>query len=539
MSELVPADYRDAPRHGTRPVPAAGSQRAAPGPVTVVLGTSAAVRAVGVVAYLLAGDHSLSGTRLALTAAAALVVVLATAAAAAGSAARAADRRAQGRLMALRAASAGGQADLRVLAEKVRHGERLALSDPGPAPAADGDPVTLLAHDLQRERHAAQLALVRATAAGEAGTGSRADSRVEVFVNMARRMQSILHREIQALDQIESQVEEPDLLKGLFTIDHFATRMRRYTESLAVLGGAVSRRHWSRPVPVHEVLRAAIAEVEHYARVKIVPPVPGTLEPRAVADVIHLIAELIDNATKFSPPSARVLLRAGEVAAGLAIDVEDRGLGMDPAEQQKMNGVLADSGGFEISELLSDGRIGLFVVSALARRHGIVVQLQRNIFGGTQAVVVLPPGLVGAGSQLRGASLAQSPAGPAAPRESAPAEPGGAGGQAVPHQLPVRVPAGTHPAAIPNGAGHRPAAGSPPAPPRAADAPVPPQEGGSERPSLPRRGTGSHLAPQLRNGPGAAPDEPAAGHTPGLMAAFQGGFKRSEEEEETDNPDRG
>ena len=536
MSELVPADHRDAPRHGTRPVPAAGSLQAAPGPVTVLLGTSAAVLALGVVAYLLAGDHSLGGTRLALTAAAGLVVVLATAAAAAGSAARAADRRAQGRLMALRAASAGSRADLQVLAEKVRHGERPALRDPGPAPAADGDPVTLLAHDLQRERHVAQLALVQATAAGPAG---RADNRVEVFVNMARRMQSILHREIQALDQIESQVEEPDLLKGLFTIDHFATRMRRYTESLAVLGGAVSRRHWSRPVPVHEVLRAAIAEVEHYARVKIVPPVPGTLEPRAVADVIHLIAELIDNATKFSPPSARVLLRAGEVAAGLAIDVEDRGLGMDPAEQQKMNGVLADSGGFEISELLGDGRIGLFVVSALARRHGIVVQLQRNIFGGTQAVVVLPPRLVGAGSALRGASLAQSPAGPAASRESAPAEPAGAGGEPVTPQLPVRAPAGTHPAAIPDGAGHRPAAGPPAAPPRAADAPVPPQEDGSERPSLPRCGTGSHLAPQLRSGPGTAPDEPAAGHTPGLMAAFQGGFKRSEEEEEeTGNPDR-
>ena len=102
--------------------------------------------------------------------------------------------------------------------------------------------------------------------------------------------------EIQALDEVEDRVEDPDLLKGLFTVDQFATRMRRYTESLAVLGGAVSRRQWTRPVPVHEVLRAAIAEVEHYARVKMVRRF-GTLQPHAVANVIHLIAELIDDAT--------------------------------------------------------------------------------------------------------------------------------------------------------------------------------------------------------------------------------------------------
>ena len=347
---------------------------------------------------ILAGAPAVDATRLTLTAVAAAVVVLATATGAAGAAARASGRRVQEQLMALREASAGGQADLQLLAEKVRHGERPALHDPGPDPAGAGDVLRLLAYDLERERYAARLALVRVAACSPAG---RPDSRVEVFVNLARRMQSLLHREIQALDEVEDRVEDPDLLKGLFTVDHFATRMRRYTESLAVLGGAVSRRQWSRPVPVHEVLRAAIAEVEHYARVKIVPPVPGTLQPHAITkNVIHLIAELIDNATKLSPPGGRVLLRASEVASGLAIDVEDRGLGMDPAEQQRMNGVLADPGGFEIGETLNDSRIGLFVVSVLARRHGIVVQLQRNIFGGTQAVVVLPPGLADAGSRL-------------------------------------------------------------------------------------------------------------------------------------------
>jgi hypothetical protein len=358
-----------------------------------------------------------------------------------------------------------------------------------------------------------------------------------VFVNLARRMQSLLHREIQALDEVEGRVEDPDLLKGLFTVDHFATRMRRYTESLAVLGGAVSRRQWSRPVPVHEVLRAAIAEVEHYARVKIVPPVPGTLQPHAVANVIHLIAELIDNATKFSPPGARVLLRAGEVAAGLAIDVEDRGLGMDPAEQQRMNGVLADPGGFEIGGTLNDGRIGLFVVSVLARRHGIVVQLQRNIFGGTQAVVVMPPGLADAGSRLGASDLVRSSAGHLAPGVNTPAEQADTVSQPFLPRPPVGTLGATQPAASLNGAGGPPAPGSLTAPPGPADAPAPQQADRGQRPPLPRRGAGPHMAAQLRIQPLAAPDTPAAGHIPGLMADFQGGFRRADEE--GDNPDHG
>lgn len=114
-----------------------------------------------------------------------------------------------------------------------------------------------------------------------------------------------------------------------------------------------------------------------------------------MADVIHLLAELIENATVFSAPQTQVLLRAQHVTAGLAIEVEDRGLGMTPAEQSHMNAVLSEPGQIDVPELLRDGRIGLFVVSALARRHGVVVQLQSNIYGGVQAVLVLPRGLLG------------------------------------------------------------------------------------------------------------------------------------------------
>jgi hypothetical protein len=314
---------------------------------------------------------------------------------------------------------------------------------------------------------------------------------VEIFVNLARRMQSLVHREIELLDDLEAKVEDPDLLKGLFTVDHLATRMRRQSESLAVLGGSASRRQWTRQVTMHEVLRASVAEVEQYSRVKVVPPVEGVLRGGAVSDVIHLIAELVENATKFSPPRTTALLRAQQVTAGVAIEVEDRGLGMLPADQQRMNALLADPGRIDIDELLRDGRIGLYVVSTLARRHGIRVQLQTNIYGGTQAVVVLPSALLETGDAERGL-----------PRPDARAD----------------------------FADHEPAPGAAPAPVAAAAAPA-----AGERPPLPRRQAQATLTSQLREhrrgDSGARHTEPPADQMTGLMADFLKGVSRSEEED--------
>ncbi|MGW1607785.1 sensor histidine kinase, partial [Streptomyces eurythermus] len=151
------------------------------------------------------------------------------------------------------------------------------------------------------------------------------------------------------------------------------------------------------------MLRSAIAEVEQYSRVKLVPPVDGELRGHAVADVIHLLAELIENATVFSAPHTQVLLRAGLVTSGLAVEVEDRGLGMPVAEQNRMNALLADPDQVNVASLLADGRIGLYVVSQLARRHGIQVRLQSNIYGGVQAVLVVPQALLGEARVVPGA----------------------------------------------------------------------------------------------------------------------------------------
>ncbi|MFF9781851.1 sensor histidine kinase [Streptomyces nigrescens] len=318
-------------------------------------------------------------------------VIVLTASAAANAEARAT----VARYARLRQVCARSQSDLYDLLDRVRQGEWIQRREPDPAPVPTGDTLDLLAHEVAAAGRAAESAVIDAVAIARSNA-SGSEQKVEVFVNLARRLQSLVHREIELLDELENQVEDPDLLKGLFHVDHLATRIRRHAENLAVLGGAISRRQWSRPVSLTEVLRSSIAEVEQYPRIKLVPPIEGTLRGHAVADVIHLLAELVENATIYSAPQTPVLLRAQLVTAGLAVEVEDRGLGMSADEQTRMNGLLADPEHIDVAELLSDGRIGLFVVSSLARRHGIVVRLQSNIYGGVQAVLIVPQQLLGA-----------------------------------------------------------------------------------------------------------------------------------------------
>ncbi|MDI3404009.1 ATP-binding protein [Streptomyces cavernicola] len=309
------------------------------------------------------------------------------------------------RLIALRRTTARSQAELSGLVERLRSGEGAPQRPVPPSQVGGGDELDQLAHELNRTHETAVASIVQAA---QMSSHASSEQKVEVFVNLARRLQSLVHREIQLLDELENEVEDPELLKGLFHVDHLATRIRRHAENLAVLGGAISRRQWSNPVTMTEVLRSAIAEVEQYSRVKLVPPIDGTLRGHAVADVIHLLAELVENASVFSSPNTQVLLRASHVTAGLAVEVEDRGLGMPVTEQNKMNALLSDPDQVNVASLLSDGRIGLFVVSALARRHGIAVRLQSNIYGGVQAVILLPQALLGADSQAANGQAQQT-----------------------------------------------------------------------------------------------------------------------------------
>src|SRR5580658_2597769 len=213
----------------------------------------------------------------------------------------------------------------------------------------------------------------------------------DVFRSLARRSQSLLHRQLALLDQMERRATDPEALDDLFRLDHLTTRMRRHAEGLVILAGAPSGRSWSSPVRMVDVMRGAIAEVEDYARVSVATRSQAALSGSAVADVIHLLAELIENATTLSPPYTSVRVAGETVASGFAIEVEDRGLGISPARLAELNERLARPPEFNPSD---SEQLGLFVVSQLAKRHGIQVTLRASPYGGTAAVALIPEHLV-------------------------------------------------------------------------------------------------------------------------------------------------
>ncbi|MCW1098213.1 ATP-binding protein [Streptomyces sp. RS2] len=579
------ADRREGGRHG-RPAPRTTAAlpethiRPQLRRLAVLPPVAVALSACAVVLFTVRSTGTRPGPVLWAVLAGAVSVTVAAVVIAAVAADRAA-RSVHDRVGALRRSTARQEGDLRAVVEALRRGESPAPRTPRGGPPDDADDFELLAADLSRAHDGAVTAVVRAA---QLSSQAGSEQKLEVFVNLARRLQSLVHREISILDELENEIEDPDLLKGLFHVDHLATRIRRHAENLAVLGGAVSRRQWSNPVDMTEVLRSAIAEVEQYSRVRLVPPIDGTLRGHAVADVIHLLAELVENATLFSAPQTQVLMRANLVTSGLAVEVEDRGLGMPVGEQDRMNALLADPDQVNVARLLADGRIGLFVVSQLAKRHGITVRLQTNIYGGVQAVLVVPQALLGTEPGALPGGAARPPPGrrdrPGA-RAAAPAAAAGRGpprcdrrhrtpparsrslrprpprphplrshrppGPAVTGQVQVRradgepLPVrGTHrnrptPAAAVPGvrsedrgvlAEH---AATPPVPRHSA------VRGTMGKPQLPRRRAQEHIAPQLRGGPAPRQEpEQYTGHDPGLMAAFQRGIGLAEAQQHTE-----
>ncbi|HEU5031336.1 MAG TPA: nitrate- and nitrite sensing domain-containing protein, partial [Spirillospora sp.] len=213
----------------------------------------------------------------------------------------------------------------------------------------------------------------------------------DVFVNLARRSQTLLHRQLKLLDSMERRIEVPDDLEDLFRVDHLATRMRRHAEGLIILSGQAPGRGWRSPVAIVDVARAAASEVEDYTRVNVAPMTRAAIVGPAVADVIHLLAELIENATAFSPPHTTVQVHGQAVSHGFTLEVEDRGLSMDEPSLAAANERLASGGEFDLSDA---SQLGLFVVGRLARRHGVKVTLRTSPYGGMTAIVLLPEDLV-------------------------------------------------------------------------------------------------------------------------------------------------
>jgi signal transduction histidine kinase len=214
-----------------------------------------------------------------------------------------------------------------------------------------------------------------------------------VFTTLARRSQVLLHRQLTLLDAMERRTEDPTELADLFRLDHMTTRMRRHAEGLLILSGDAPGRAWRRPVRLVEVVQAAVGEVEDYRRIVVHRLPRAALAGGAVADVLHLLAELMENATAFSPPDTTVEVGCEEMSDGLAIRIEDHGLGMSEeriAEANRELRVAADTVGLPETD-----RLGLFTVGRLAARHGVRVALHRADGQGTAAVVLLPVELLG------------------------------------------------------------------------------------------------------------------------------------------------
>ncbi len=167
--------------------------------------------------------------------------------------------------------------------------------------------------------------------------------------------------------------------------------MRRHAESLTILSGAAPGRTWTEPVPIIDIIRAAVAEVEDYKRVTVFTMAEDAVTGPAVADMIHLLAELVENATLFSPSTSRVEVRAERVANGFAIEIDDRGLGIAPDQLAEINQQLAKPPDFDLANA---DRLGLFVAGRLAARHDVRVSLRPSPFGGTTAIVLLPGSIV-------------------------------------------------------------------------------------------------------------------------------------------------
>jgi signal transduction histidine kinase len=213
----------------------------------------------------------------------------------------------------------------------------------------------------------------------------------DMFQNLAQRSQILVRRSMELVDELEQDETRPETLERLFQVDHLITRMRRNAENLIVLAGADLPNPWNDPVPLSVLIRSAMAEVEDYQRVEPLPMSDLEVVGYAAVDVIHLLAELIENATAFSRSDTRVTVAGTLAANGHVVEIEDKGIGMSDDELMRANQLLADPPA--VDSALSQ-RLGLHVVARLAQRHGIRVQLRHSWYNGVTALVLLPDRLL-------------------------------------------------------------------------------------------------------------------------------------------------
>ncbi|MEU1011706.1 nitrate- and nitrite sensing domain-containing protein [Streptomyces sp. NPDC005890] len=430
---------------------------------------------------------------------------------------------------------------------KLRAGEEIDIQAEAPTGPPAEDETGQVAEALTTVHRAALRAAVERAELASGISG--------VFVNLARRSQVLVHRQLSLLDSMERRSDDPDELSDLFRLDHLTTRMRRHAESLIILSGAAPGRAWRMPVSLTNVVRAAVSEVEDYARVEVRQFPEAHVIGAAVADLTHLLAELVENAAQFSPPHTRVRVTGEPVGNGYALEIEDRGLGMGAETLAEANRRIEQS---EALDLFDSDRLGLFVVSRLASRHDIKVHLRTSPYGGTTAVVLLPTALLHSGVRARtfhedgqarpgqervyarvpGAIPPQEAAAVAQPDRPALAAtapgPHSTDQPSGPHSASTAAGAhSTRPVPGPEGPGPHGAAHEPPPPGVTALRLHRPPEDSESSDDLPRRVRQANLVPQLRHQRAEEPaPQPARDdrRTPELvrdrMTAYRDGWTR-------------
>ncbi|HEY3867113.1 MAG TPA: sensor histidine kinase [Actinocrinis sp.] len=296
------------------------------------------------------------------------------------------------RIFALRSAAGQLETRLPIVVERLRRGEAVDTDAELPELSYGGDELGMLGRSLNAARASALETSVRQV--------DQYRGFERLLQRIARRTQLLINLQMKRLSEMERRYEDSEVLEGLFDLDHLAARLRRYEENLVILGGGQPQRRWRKPVPLLNILRSAQGEVQDYRRIRIETESRVWISERAVSPLVHVLAELMENAVAFSKPPTPVEVTAAPVARGLAVEIEDRGVGMEPEQYAEANALLVDLPRLDVLSRADDARLGLYVVARLAANLGVKVELRPSSFGGTRAVVLIPTELVLAAGQV-------------------------------------------------------------------------------------------------------------------------------------------
>jgi signal transduction histidine kinase len=290
------------------------------------------------------------------------------------------------RILSLRAAALELQTKLPDMVGRLQLGETVDTDAELPALRYGTDELGMLGHALNQARGSALDTAVQQV---EQYRGFE-----RLLQRIARRTQLLIGMQMKRLGEMERRHEDPEVLEGLFDLDHLAARLRRYEENLVILGGGQPQRRWRKPVLLLDVLRSAQGEVRDYRRIRIETDGETWLSERAVGPMVHVLAELMENAVAFSKPPTPVEVTASRVGHGVAIEIEDRGMGMVAEQYAEANQMMAAPPRMDVMSRADDARLGLYVVARLSASMGLKVEFRPSAFGGTRVVVLLPGALI-------------------------------------------------------------------------------------------------------------------------------------------------